>query len=165
MGGWQQQWWRGGVWNGNKGRQTEKPEPSRGWSCTYLEVCDLIKAKLVYANKSKALVIWNYYTHIHTFPLYEEHLLVLQNYPKWKEKSNEYCNEKSYGGCGHSSGRLTPKQTSPGLLNNYSARRESLKASSNRGKKRWSEYDITTTVSINQSGAEKGRKRTSLIGV
>ena len=47
-------------------RWRENPELSRGWSSTYLEVCDLIKAKLVYANKSKALVIWNYYIYTHT---------------------------------------------------------------------------------------------------
>lgn len=29
-------------------------------------MCDLIKAKLVYANKSKALVIWNYCIHTRT---------------------------------------------------------------------------------------------------
>ena len=99
----------------------EKPERSRGWSCTYLEVCDLIKAKLVYANKSKGTcdleLLHTRVRRIHTNFAPWRVLLALQNYHKMERTVINIVmrNNKSSGGCGHGGGGwLTPKQTSPG---------------------------------------------------
>lgn len=100
-GGLQWHWWWRWRWRGyvyemviRADRRREggrSPSRTGDEAATYLEVYDLIKAKLVYANKSKALVIWNYYIPAHIQCIHkncprEEHLLVPQNYPKWKEK-------------------------------------------------------------------------------
>lgn len=124
-------WGGGAVWNGNKGRQTEsckeRPELSWGWSCTYLEVCDLIKAKLLCANKFNVLAIWNYYTRPHT----QTHSASTQTVPmrniistsKLSKVERAVINIVMRNNLGWSgqSGWLTPKQTSPGLANNCSA--------------------------------------------
>lgn len=137
------------VWNGNKGRQTdrggEKPQSRRGWSSTYLEVCDLIKAKLVYANKSKALwsdIITHAYTAcVQMFPV--RNIISTSKLSKVERTVINIVMSNNSGGSGHHGG-LTPKQTSPGL-NNYNM----ITASS--GKKKWVWVWYRYVVPIKQS--------------
>lgn len=117
----------GAVWNDNKGRQTaerrgQKPQSRRGRGSTYLEVCDLIKAKLVYANKSEALVIWYYYAHISCHGTRANvaprgTLLAPSKLSKVERTVINIVMSNNSGGSGHCGG-LIPKQTSQ-ELNNY----------------------------------------------